>query len=705
MKSLFSALFSLLLLSNYAQNKHCFTDEVMNTWFAQNPKAKAEFLQRQQEAKTQDSLAFLGGYQNLQHKAAAVTYTIPVVFHILHLGGSENISDAQINDAINVLNTQYQKLNADTTMVITQFKSLIADVGIQFALATKDPMGNCTNGITRHVTSKTNWISSPADYIYTWPPNQYLNIYVVKTIAGGTAAAYTFLPGTSPGTNADAVVSLHDYVGSIGTSSAFNSSTLTHEVGHWLNLQHCWGNTNAPGVACGDDGVSDTPITKGYSYCPSGASAAQICTAGITENYQNYMEYSYCDRMFTIGQANRMITAINGATAGRNNLSTNSNLIATGIINPATPCAPIANCWANYGTAVNIYTVCNNQSLTFIDGSYNGTITARSWSVTGTGAVTNPTAASTAISFIGVGTQTVTLNVSNSIGNSTTTKTVLVLPNTPNYIGTYQESFENIGLPANWLVINQTGGTTWQQYFGTGSQGNNSYYINGSINPNNAVDILQTPSYDFLNNLGATYTFKYAYAKASATNADVLRIQASSNCGSSWQDIYVPTNNTLASGSGGTTSTPFFPSAAQFKLYTLTAHPTFNSYKMQANVMIRFHFTEDPSAGFGNNIFLDEINFNSPAGFNELTQSISFQVYPNPTTGSASLEFTLSDETQINYSVINILGQTVEATRFVKLMPGSHILKVNEEQKLKSGVYFVKFEMDGQKISRKLIVE
>lgn len=116
-----------------------------------------------------------------------------MVFHILHLGGPENISDEQIYDQVRILNRDYQKLNADTAQVVSAFKDKIANVGFKFVLAGIDPEGNCTNGITRHFTSKTFWnADSLQDFTYTWPPEKYLNFYIVKSI--NIAPAYTFYP-------------------------------------------------------------------------------------------------------------------------------------------------------------------------------------------------------------------------------------------------------------------------------------------------------------------------------------------------------------------------------------------------------------------------------------------------------------------------------------------------------------------------------
>ena len=120
---------------------------------------------------------------------------------------------------------------------------------------------------------------------------------------------------------------------------------------------------------------------------------------------------------------------------------------------------------------------------------------------------------------------------------------------------------------------------------------------------------------------------------------------------------------------------------------------------------IRFYFQEDPAAGFGNNMFLDDINFNPPAGVNELTKSIGFNVFPNPTTGVASVEFTLNDNAEVKYSVMDVTGRLVEAERKLNLVAGHHTLKINQNNTLNAGVYLVNFELNGQKMSRKLIVE
>ena len=160
--------------------------------------------------------------------------------------------------------------------------------------------------------------------------NKYLNVWVCEEASG--AAGYAYLPGSVNNFGnswLDGIVIQNSYTGSIGTSNTFRSRTLTHEVGHWLNLRHLWGGSNTPGEPdnCDmDDNVADTPWTMGWTSCNL---EGESC--GSLDNVQNFLEYSYCGRMFTEGQKTRMRTAALSSVAQRNQLSTTSNLIATGV--------------------------------------------------------------------------------------------------------------------------------------------------------------------------------------------------------------------------------------------------------------------------------------------------------------------------------------------------------------------------------------
>jgi hypothetical protein len=256
------------------------------------------------------------------------TIIIPVVFHVVHNYGIENISKAQIQDEINVLNRNYRRLRDDYDEVHPSFQEINVDGFIEFRLAKLDPDGNPTDGVLRYQSLLTyNATNEVKIVIRGWPPESYLNIWTVASIEGN-AAAWSHYPGVSP--IYDGVVSLHSYVGTIGTGSAQRSRTISHEIGHYLNLAHPWGSSNEPGVESNcfiDDDVDDTPLTIGNTSCNI---HAESC--GSLDNVQNYMEYSYCPvDIFTSGQIDRMRAALYSPVSNRNNLWTQENHILTGI--------------------------------------------------------------------------------------------------------------------------------------------------------------------------------------------------------------------------------------------------------------------------------------------------------------------------------------------------------------------------------------
>ena len=678
-----------------AQVHFCNTTEKQNSWFEKHPELKVYFDQLQEQARVNDSVQYQSGHQ--ERTSAVAIYTIPVVFHILHKGGAENISDAQVIDAVDILNRDFNKLNADTSNVVLPFKTLIGDTKFVFQLATKDPNGICTNSIIRHYDVNTNWIGNFSDYQYTWNPTRYLNFYVVKSISSG-AAGYTYLPGSGIPSALDAIVILSSYVGSIGSGNAGSSRALTHEVGHWFNLPHVWGGTNQPGVACGDDGVSDTPITKGFTSCS--LNNTKICNPAIDENIQNYMDYAYCQVMFTKGQSSRMQNSINSPISGRNNLSSLNNLSVTGITNPGINCIP------KLEIAVSpSYSVCQGQSLAFNSYTYNSSPTSYSWTANNAAVVSNSTLSATHILFNNAGSTTISCVVSNINGNSIKSIVIYVLNGITNYNSTNSQSFESLNLPSFWSVINPTTpNNKWDIFSGAGSQGSKCMYIQGELLEANSIEILETPSYDFKNNQGAIFTFKYAYARKDANNKDFFKVQGSKDCGGSWEDIWLPNNGNLANSSGGTAAgiyVPFF----DWGFYNLTLHPNFQNFVNEDHVNFRFYFQEDVGGvGFGNRFYLDEVNFTTPVGINELTKSIGFNVYPNPTSDIFNLQFTLSNSAKIKYQIQSITGYTFIEEAEKLYLEGEYKIILNKNKSLAKGIYFLNLEMNGIKMSRKLVV-
>ncbi len=236
---------------------------------------------------------------------------IPIVFHVIYNTNAENISDAQVLSQLQVLNDDFRRLNSDANNTWSQ----AADTEIEFCLATVDPSGNPTSGITRTQTSVTSFGTNDAmkyssqGGVDAWDRDSYLN-YWVCTIGGGILG-YAQFPGGSAAT--DGVVCDSKYTGTTGTAQApFNlGRTGTHEVGHWLNLRHIWGDGNCNQ----DDFVSDTPASDGANY----GCASTHTSCNTLDMVQNYMDYSddACMNLYTAGQKARMqaLFAAGGARA------------------------------------------------------------------------------------------------------------------------------------------------------------------------------------------------------------------------------------------------------------------------------------------------------------------------------------------------------------------------------------------------------
>ena len=253
-------------------------------------------------------------HEYLRRGPAAMARTgvtvIPVVVHVVYKTAVQNISDAQIQSQIDVLNADYRMTNADISSLPAAYQLLAADARIEFTLATKDPNGNTTNGITRTQTNVVGFSdddkvkSAATGGADAWPADKYLNIWVCQ-LAGGLLG-YAQFPGGPA--NTDGVVILHSAFGTTGTAAApFNlGRTTTHEIGHWLNLRHIWGDD---GTGCsGSDFVNDTPNQGGPNY---GTPAFPHVTCSNGPNGDLFMDYmDYVDDtamfVFTAGQVDRM---------------------------------------------------------------------------------------------------------------------------------------------------------------------------------------------------------------------------------------------------------------------------------------------------------------------------------------------------------------------------------------------------------------
>ncbi|MGZ7133078.1 MAG: zinc metalloprotease, partial [Halobacteriota archaeon] len=245
---------------------------------------------------------------------------IPMVVHVVWNTQEQNISDAQIQSQIDVLNHDYRMTNVDSGDCPACWQSLRGDSSIEFYLATTDPDGNPTNGITRTQTRQTSFPQAgnpvkfaPKGGANAWPADKYLNVWVCPL--GDGLLGYAQFPGGPAKT--DGVVILYSAFGTIGTATApyDKGRSATHEIGHWLNLYHIWGDD---GTGCGgSDEVDDTPNQAGPNYGSPPFPRISCDNAPSGDMFMNYMDYTddAVMHMFTAGQAARMQAILDGARA------------------------------------------------------------------------------------------------------------------------------------------------------------------------------------------------------------------------------------------------------------------------------------------------------------------------------------------------------------------------------------------------------
>ena len=282
--------------------KRCATHEVLQADLKENPLLKKRMDDI--EIFTEDAIR-----TNKIGRLVNGTIVIPVVVHVIYRTAAENISDAQVASQIDILNEDFSNTNADRTTVPAEFQDEQTSVGVKFVL----------DRIIRKQSSKKSWPynhsmksakqggSDPID------PSQYLNAWLVNKISyqGSYLFGFATFPGGDP--KVDGVVIGSNFWGRTGNVQApyDRGRTGTHEVGHWMNLRHIWGD-----ATCGNDLVNDTPVHDGPNWgCPAYPHRT-TCSGGHNEMTFNYMDYTDdpCMVMFTNGQRDRMLAVF--ATGG-----------------------------------------------------------------------------------------------------------------------------------------------------------------------------------------------------------------------------------------------------------------------------------------------------------------------------------------------------------------------------------------------------
>ncbi|MBI1191711.1 MAG: T9SS type A sorting domain-containing protein [Bacteroidetes bacterium] len=304
---------SLVALAQSATHDHqrCGQQHALEQLYERSPETRASVQAAEQAV--QDYVRQNAGNLRVQED---IIY-IPVVVHVVWKSAIQNLSDAQIQSQIDVLNEDYAMTNLDRASLRSSFNSIAANTQIQFCLAETDPDGNFTTGIIRKQTGKASFNDTDTagwdgvkESAYggsdAWPRSQYLNMWVCNLDPTSGVLGYAYPPGVAGAL--DGVVMNYRYFGREGVViPPYNlGRTTTHEVGHWLGLRHIWGDGG-----CGvDDGISDTPTASGpYFGCPSPTAT----TCGSLDLWENYMDYTddRCMVMFTEGQGVAMRNVLN----------------------------------------------------------------------------------------------------------------------------------------------------------------------------------------------------------------------------------------------------------------------------------------------------------------------------------------------------------------------------------------------------------
>lgn len=669
----------------------CDQYDMTQAFFAEHP----EVVPMAEEADAQLE-AFTETYANSEMKSDEVII-IPVVFHVVHLGGEENISDDQIYSAIDVLNEDFSAQTPGLGDVIEEFSGIIGDAGVEFRLARRDPQGNCTNGINRVFSDETldGSASSLKQQISSWGRSKYLNVWVVKQIGSG-AAGFAYRPNAvnDPfwGAPRDGIVILHDYVGRIGTSTAGRSHALSHEVGHWANLKHTWGDSNSPADPANctmDDNVADTPKTIGWQTCDLDG-----ITCGTLDNVQNFMDYSYCYRMFTEGQKTRLRAALNSGVAQRSNLHTQANLIETGVLEEDQICL------ADF-TTDREPEICAGTTLDFTDLSYHNP-TEWFWTFEG-GEPAVSEAENPSVLYDTPGVYNVSLTVSTPLDGESVTKEgyVTVLPEAMEPLP-YSESFETIDVldgTQGWLDHNPDNGQHyWKLSNEAGFSDNSSVYVRGRHNPDNTMEVLTSPTYDLS---GLTQqpvvTFKYAHVRRSSLTDDRLRVYISQDCGQTWI-IRVDEGGDDLPTVDGNVFDEFVPTNPNHWREVQIGFVMPNFFTDQFR--LKFEFTSYQ----GNNIYVDDINITGIDAVDNIEGLNALRLYPNPARDFATLELDFDRATTLDVDLMDMTGRVVGGVLHGHRATGNVRVEVPTHN-LASGVYLLRIRTDSRLRMERLVVE
>lgn len=591
-KILWMAFAGLIATNVYAQDRGnwCGSDAHLQELLDADPAQRAYFEQKLEEQIARSA--------NVQRNGE--TIIVPTVVHVLYADCDASISVAQVKDGMRVLNEDMMRLNADTSETRSIFKPHAAATPVEFRLAQIDPNGNPTNGITRTLTNAALSAGQNVKNIINWPADEYFNIWVVENIAGGgggTILGYAQFPGSgSWGTYG--IVIRDNMFGTIGTATS-DGRTLTHEVGHCLNLFHtfqsgCGGNCNSSG-----DRICDTPpvVTAswacdfGLNTCANDASGSNAFNSNVADQIENYMSYNDCQNMFTKGQADRMLAVFNTYNV-LSDLVSEENLINTGVGGFLS---------ADFEPEFDI--VIADLPNTFTDLTR---YEAEEWSWDFGASSFPPTSIdqNPSVAMIETGIRPITLDVSRDGEDLSITKNVLVCSQEGQSIP-FDEGFETASTfpTSSWITKNNDADEhTFVVTNLAAYSGEQSIMLENEGRCEAYSDELISQTMDFSPFDEVELTFKAAYARRDINSTDFMRVYVSRDYGESWQLAGLKGSASLESTNGFKNGSWVPASQTDWKEHSFTI---FQSNLMREGIMMKIEFTAEG----GNNLFIDDISF------------------------------------------------------------------------------------------------
>ena len=581
------------------------------------------------------------------NEAGRLVVTIPVVYHVLYNNAAQNISDALLLAQIDQLNQDFRKLNSDASLIPSAFAGVAADMEITFCLAQQTPTGAATNGLVRKSTTSASFSTNDNVKFSTsggdnaWDATKYLNLWVCNQSGG--ILGYAQFPGGAAST--DGVVLHYTTVGSRtvnGTAGApYNlGRTATHEVGHWLNLRHIWGD-----ATCGSDLVNDTPTHNAANYgCPSNPHFS-TCTGAPQEMTMNYMDYTddACMYMFSAGQKARAqaLFATGGSRVG----------LLTSI-----------GC-----QAPNVGTTCNVPASLSATGVTSSAATLNWGAATGATSYSLQYRLSSATTFTTVTTTSTSFALSGLVASSAYTYQVasICASGTSAYstAATFTTSAVATTCTDTWEANNSisaaktiTVATNIQGLINTSTDKDYFKFVNTTAARNVKVT---------LTNLAADYDLRLY--RGTTTQVGISQLSGTS----SESIIY---NNTQA--------------VATYYAYVYGYTGAFNAsscYTLRAEI--------------GSTTFVR--NSGETEADESLVIEGGLSIYPNPTNGSLNIRLQPEGDLPQTISVYNQMGQLVEAyeVNFTKNQPAVEI-RMND---LSDGIYFVQV-YDGENIQTRKVL-